>query len=132
MRGLVEGKPEPPRTAYADALNLFDLNAKMLEKRPNDDLLFCAMNRTWKLVYRPRRPERSELYDIVRDPRETRNIYKDASAEASGLLSFLRKSGGFVDRPFGQGQDEEALERLRSLGYVGGPARPAGAGPARH
>ncbi|PYT05640.1 MAG: hypothetical protein DMF49_13460 [Acidobacteria bacterium] len=42
LRDLIEGKPEPPRTAYADALNLFDLNAKMLEKRPNDDLLFCT------------------------------------------------------------------------------------------
>ncbi len=124
LQGLLEGRPnEPRRLAYADALNLYDLAAKMLRKRPQDDLLYCETDGRWKLIYRPRRPDTSELYDLQADPREQVNRFRSAPVEARRLLDVLQKSGGFVERPFGEGRDADALERLRSLGYVGGPAQ---------
>lgn len=123
LLGLMQGRPEPPRLAYADALNVYDLNSNLLAKRPNDDLLHCAMDRSWKLIYRPSRPDLSELYNIDRDPAETRNLYESEVMERERLVAVLQRSGGFVDRPFGEGSDPEALERLRSLGYTAGGSK---------
>jgi len=114
-----------PRTAYADQLNLFDLNAAMLKRRPLDDLLHVAMDRRWKLIYRPRRPELSELYDLEADPRERENLYASRPEEAQRLLALLDASGGFRDEPFGEGDDPEAIRRLKSLGYAGDADDPA-------
>ncbi len=36
------------------------------------------------------------------------------------LLAELEPLAAFVDKPFGEGTDEDVLDRLRSLGYVGG------------
>jgi arylsulfatase A-like enzyme len=115
---LVSGEPEEPRIAYADQLNLFDLDAGMVERRPNDDLLFCAMDRSWKLIYRPLHPEFSELFYLPDDPGEKENLYDPNHPQAQRLLRFLEQSGGFVDSPFGDSLDEDTLERLRALGYA--------------
>jgi len=115
---LMTGSPEPPRIAYADQLNLYDLNAAMLARRPLDDLLYCAMDGTWKLVYRPTHPEQSELYHLAEDPRELENLYSDGHAEVARLREELDRFDGFVESSFGEGVDAEVLERLRSLGYV--------------
>jgi arylsulfatase A-like enzyme len=119
LLGLIRGRREPPRIAYADQLNLYDLNANMLKKRPDDDLLYCAMDRSWKLIYRSLRPDESELYDLQADPREQRNLFKRENLQAQRLLAALNEFGGFVGKPFGPGRDDAALERLRSLGYAG-------------
>jgi arylsulfatase A-like enzyme len=115
---LVSGEPEEPRIAYADQLNLFDLDAGMVERRPNDDLLFCAMDRSWKLIHRPLHPEFSELFYLPDDPGEKENLYDPNHPQAQRLLRFLEQSGGFVDSPFGDSLDEDTLERLRALGYA--------------
>jgi arylsulfatase A-like enzyme len=117
--GGATGAGESPRIAYADALNLYDLNAGLIAHRPHDDLVFCAMDRTWKLVYRPRLPHASELYKLDADPREMNNLYESDHVEARRLLAYLEGAGGFVDEPLGADEDAEALERLRALGYVG-------------
>ncbi len=128
LRGLMAGQPEPPRRAYADQLNLYDLTAQMIEARPQDDLLYCLMDRTWKLIYKPRRPEQSELYNLRDDPRELRNLYSSAPPEGESLLNELRRLDCFVDQGPGSGlADEWALEALRSLGYLDG--KPPVAGP---
>jgi arylsulfatase A-like enzyme len=118
LRPLMEGRTEASRMAYADQLNLFDLNAAVVRQRPNDDLVHCAMDRAWKLIYRPRQPQQSELYDLVHDPVERHNLYDPDHHQARRLLRFLEDSGGFVDRPFGGTGETDALKRLRSLGYV--------------
>jgi len=119
MLGLIDGQPEEPRIAYADALILYDLNAKdLLDRRPNDDLLHCVMDRSWKLIYKPNRPEQSELYHLETDPGETKNLYAQQSEQAARLQSELEELNAFVDGPFGEGTDEDVLDRLRSLGYV--------------
>lgn len=115
---LVEGKPETPRIAYADAINLFDLNAALLKNRPDDALLHCAMQGKWKLIYRPREPRKSELYDLSSDPRETTNLYLRESDQAERLKAKLARFNGFVTKPFGTNLDPDVLERLESLGYI--------------
>jgi len=45
VSGLVNGTADgPPRVAYADAINIFDLNAGLVNERPDDALLYCAMD----------------------------------------------------------------------------------------
>lgn len=118
LHPLLDGKPDEPRIAYADQLNLFDTNAGLLERRPQADLLHSATDGRWKLIHRPRHPGWSELYDLEADPGETTNLYESEPAEAKRLMKFLEDSGGFVARPFGESADAQARERLKALGYV--------------
>jgi len=117
---LVGGNAAKPRRAYADALNLYDLNSRLVQKRrPNDDLLYSLIEYPWKLIYRSLHPDESELYDLESDPDEAVNLYASESERAKRLVGDLRELGGFVSRPFGTGEgDRDALERLRALGYV--------------
>jgi arylsulfatase A-like enzyme len=108
-----------PRHAYADALNLYDLNSSVVNKRPNDDLLYSVIEYPWKLIYRSRRPDESELYDLESDPGEAVNLYASETEQANRLIEVLHGLGGFVEQPFGDGEGDPAvLERLRALGYV--------------
>jgi len=138
--GLMNGKKESPSTkspstkspstkspstksslriAFAEALIMYDLNAtSLLKRRPNDGLLYCAMDRDWKLIYRPRLPDKSELYHLHTDPGETTNLYAKEPQQAKRLMTKLQKLSPFVDKPFGAGRDTEAIQRLGSLGYV--------------
>jgi arylsulfatase A-like enzyme len=121
LLGLIEGRTEPPRRAYAEALILYDLNAReLLSWRPDDGLLHALIDGDWKLIYKPLRPDRSELYNLTADPRELDNLFATERDQRQRLLTELESFHPFVDQPFGEGTDEEALDRLRSLGYVGG------------
>lgn len=120
LLGPMRGQQRPPAVAYADQLNLYDLNANMVSKRPQDDLVHCASDGRWKLIHRPRQPDRDELFDLAQDPKELNNLYRPDHPEAVRLLAALDAFGGYRDEPFEEGADAEALERLRSLGYVGG------------
>ena len=117
---LVGDEAPAPRRAYADALNLYDLNSRLVQRRrPNDDLLYSVIEYPWKLIYRSLRPDESELYNLGSDPGEAVNLYASESGQAERLVKVLHELGGFVNEPFGDGKgDPEALERLRSLGYV--------------
>jgi arylsulfatase A-like enzyme len=119
LKGLVHGQVEAPRVAYADAINLFDLNARMVEARPDDGLLYCAMDRDWKLIHRPKLEGKDELYNLSSDPLEQRNLLAGEPDQAARLLREIVRFGGFVTRPFGTALDPAVLERLRSLGYLG-------------
>jgi hypothetical protein len=75
----------------------------------------------WKLIYRSRRPDESELYDLESDPGEAVNLYASETEQANRLVEVLNELGGFVEQPFGDGEgegDPAVLERLRALGYV--------------
>ncbi|GJM45564.1 MAG: hypothetical protein DHS20C21_24060 [Gemmatimonadota bacterium] len=119
LHGLMAGVSEEPRLAYAEALIKYDLNAKdLLAKRPQDDVLHCLTDGKWKLIHRPLRPSESELYNLERDARETNNVFAAQPGIVEELLSRIEDLDPFVDGPFGEGDDAEAIERLRALGYV--------------
>jgi choline-sulfatase len=80
--------------------------------------LFSIGTTRWKFVRAPR----PELYDLTRDPKETR----DVSAQFPGIAAALRAqldalipASGFAS-PAAPQLDPEAAERLRSLGYISG------------
>jgi choline-sulfatase len=81
----------------------------------------------WKAIDAPKR----ELYNLRHDPREQKNLYVEQQALADRMLSELtrmaREIGGEQQSTVRQ-PDREAMERLRSLGYVGSSvALPTGA-----
>ena len=80
------------------------------------------MDRTWKLVYRPTQPDESELYNLADDPHELNNVYAQHPDQVQRLKAILDEHNGYVTAPFtgGTAPDHETLERLKSLGYVGG------------
>ena len=57
---------------------------------------------------------------LAADPGETDNLYRKRPEQARRLREELEALDPFVEGPFGEGVDEEIIERLRSLGYVGG------------
>ena len=84
----------------------------------------------WKLIYHPavargRRPraERWELYDLEKDPAETRNLYAEGDRESRRLQrvlsdwmkgnAWLRRSPETVEE-----KSDETMRALRALGYV--------------
>lgn len=120
--GMTEGRSGKPRLALAEALNTVDLHApEHLPEHQQDDL-FCMMDGRWKLIYHKHNPENNELYDLQADPAELKNVAADHPDEVARLKKALDKSGAlevkFIEP--GAPMDQEALEKLRSLGYGGG------------
>ncbi|MEE8367806.1 MAG: sulfatase [Thermoanaerobaculia bacterium] len=130
---MMEGDDESGRIAFADQINSFDLNAEIVSRRPHDDFLYCAMDREWKLIYRPTRPEQSELFNLVEDPAEQRNLYRRRPEEALRLMRELAESSPWVTAPFtsegGSGDLAATRSALSALGYMGGK-REAVSGPS--
>ncbi len=123
MMPLVRGDEDEPRIAYADQLNQWDKNARMIEKRPYDELIYCAMDQEWKLIYRDTHPDQSLLYHIAVDPRELTNVIEQYPEQATRLKKLLDEFDGYRRIPFPPGgNDAEALKRLEALGYTGAPA----------
>ncbi len=77
----------------------------------------------WKLIWTPgQTPELMfELYDLTRDPGETRDLYAASHPQAQRLAPMLRRwvdlgmAGGAKDPTPLSAEDEE---KLRSLGYI--------------
>lgn len=69
--------------------------------------------------YRFIKAPRQELYDIVSDPRETRNIAADRDQTAAAMRVALDRlaAGRAIGAP--AAVSDEARERLQALGYVG-------------
>jgi choline-sulfatase len=70
-----------PLDQFADPSNPYYPKVALQNQQP-DTITRSTMIRTLthKLVYRP--DDQSELYDLVKDPREVRNIYGDGSSRA--------------------------------------------------
>jgi arylsulfatase A-like enzyme/Tfp pilus assembly protein PilF len=78
---------------------------------------------TWKYIEAPT----PELYDVLKDPGETTNVYKAYSRRAEDLrLALAQMAGaGHQSAPDKSTLDPETLQRLAALGYVGGGPRVA-------
>jgi tetratricopeptide (TPR) repeat protein len=75
----------------------------------------------WKLIDVPR----PELYRLVEDPHETRNLVDERSPVAAAMRASLRRFDRDQDSvPEIPQVDEAAAERLAALGYVGGGPAP--------
>ncbi|MCP4660098.1 MAG: sulfatase-like hydrolase/transferase [bacterium] len=60
-----------------------------------------------------------ELYDLARDPAETRNLAADHPVEVAALRALIRdRFAGLAERSQRQVVSEELKEELRALGYV--------------
>ncbi|MGE5832950.1 MAG: sulfatase-like hydrolase/transferase, partial [Acidobacteriota bacterium] len=66
----------------------------------------------------------AELYDLAADPQETRNLVASRPDRGQVMVNALK---GFDVAPPGRPQAEtpDTIERLRSLGYIGGAVAPA-------
>jgi arylsulfatase A-like enzyme len=81
----------------------------------------------WKLIQIPRAEgDLYELYDLVDDPGETKNLFADLPGEAAKLQPLLK--AWMAGDPLGQSEssgeegldelDPSALEQLKTLGYI--------------
>jgi tetratricopeptide (TPR) repeat protein len=79
--------------------------------------LFSVTTMRWRFVRAPR----PELYDLLRDPKETRDVSAQYPSVAAALrLHLERVSPADASSPAPAKLDPEAEARLRSLGYVSG------------
>ncbi len=99
--------------------------------RPVGTLIQTLREGRWKLIL-DRLRDTKELYDLSRDPGETRNLLETEADEAARLYGAMqrhynRNLGIFNARQRSQADPTaEKLEELRSLGYITPPA------PRRH
>jgi arylsulfatase A-like enzyme len=124
LRPLIEGRADEPRLAFAEQINGYDLNAQMTAKRPKDDFAYGALDRRWKLVWRPNHPDDSELFDLDADAAEAVNLWRWDHPEALRLKRELGRHAPWVTAPFPQEEDGASLAAaaafLEQLGYAGG------------
>jgi arylsulfatase A-like enzyme len=119
LLGLINGEPEPPRIAYAEALNTADVHLPPEMPEHHKDLLFCVMDRNWKLIYHKEHPENSELYDLTNDPHERINVIAEYPDEQIRLMEFLENTGGLAVRTTGVAPiDDQTRRGLKALGYI--------------
>lgn len=124
LRPLIEGGADEPRIHFAEQINGYDLNAKMVSARPLDDFTYCAMDAEWKLTWRPNHPAESELFHLTADPDEQRNLWAWDHPEAIRLKKELGREAPWVTAPFPSLTDgadaAAAAAALRKIGYTGG------------
>jgi arylsulfatase A-like enzyme/Tfp pilus assembly protein PilF len=78
--------------------------------------------------YKVIKAPRPELYDLSVDPEEQTNVYEQRRAVARDLLAkldqLMERTGRGAPAPEAANLDQETLERLSALGYIGAPAKP--------
>ncbi|ANM28456.1 hypothetical protein ABI59_00665 [Acidobacteria bacterium Mor1] len=120
LQPVIDGR-EGARVAYAEALNTLDVFAPRALPEVHRDRLFAVADDRWKLIYHHDHPQRSELYDLVEDPGELRNLFADRPDQAARLLEEIRSRDAMYVEIIEPGEREpEVFEKLRSLGYVDG------------
>jgi arylsulfatase A-like enzyme len=117
LMGFIRGEPEPERVAYSDALIRLDDNRPDHAIGIYNDLMYCVMTRSWKLIHRHFQPEASELYRIDIDPGEERNVIEDFPEKREELFGFLETPGIMIEKLIPRAEEDEAARRLRELGY---------------
>jgi len=76
--------------------------------------LRCLLSARYHYIYGPR----PELYDIVADPAERRDLIGSEASTASRMAAELQRFPQGNERP--APVDQETLRRLAALGYIGG------------
>ena len=122
LRNLIEGAEDEPRVHYADQINGYDANAGMVKRRPEAAFLFAVVDSPWKLIFRPHMVERSELFHVVDDPREERDVAAENPEVVRRLVQDIARRSPWVVRRFpADGSDAPDVgDILGALGYTGG------------
>ncbi|HKW13460.1 MAG TPA: sulfatase, partial [Candidatus Krumholzibacteria bacterium] len=85
-----------------------------------DYRLRCLRSTESKLIYNENHG--AELYNLVRDPAESNNLAESQAATQRDMMGLLTKSFDAMGKSkqyfMFESTDREALERLRSLGYI--------------
>jgi arylsulfatase A-like enzyme len=126
LRPLWEGRPSPPRQAFTEALST-DRESKSLRDARFKYVVtmwprqVSRRGRSW--VAPPGRLARTELYDITADPGERRNLLRDPTPEVRRLAKrfdaeLRRRAAEAPGHAEKTHLGEEALQRLRALGYL--------------
>ena len=112
LRAAIDGRStEPPLAVYAETY--------VPKLAMGGAALRALRDERFKLIDAPR----PELYDLARDPGETRNRYPDEPGTAQALRAELERltaggNGAMNVRPV----DRETVEKLEALGYLGAGA----------
>jgi choline-sulfatase len=109
LRGAIEGRSSVrPAAVYAETY--------VPQLYMNGAPLRAVRDERYKLIDAPR----PELYDLARDPGETRDRYRDDPKVAAALRAELDRLTGGTPGAMSTGPvDAEAAEKLRALGYLG-------------
>ena len=119
--------PQREPRSFVLAENLRPVNAVKLLKQSFPDFDTRQIDRPMRMIRTPthkliwRVGAGFELYDLVQDPGETENLADRQPELREELLARLQQSIEAQERreaPLFESQDEEALERLRALGYI--------------
>jgi arylsulfatase A-like enzyme len=108
----------------AESLSYLDQTWGRIEAEPAP--LVSIRNDGQRLLYRPKKPEASEIYDLAMDPRELRNLKKSPPEWAEPLQTELETR---LEQPVPWTVTEvkvDELDRgqLRALGYLIAPGPP--------
>ena len=120
----IELKPAPFRGGFAalewtqadKAVVLRDMG----QVEPKSALTDTAKHGRWKLILRRdgKIKKGAMLFDLHRDPGETVNLIDSSEEIARRLRSSLDDLDAVIDHRIVPSLDDEALEKLRALGYV--------------
>lgn len=106
------------RGAVGNRWNIF----RWMQNRDVDDatpLFACAIMGGRKVIANPRRPERFEVYDLRADPGELRPIRGEDERWRGTVTKILDWYASTRTELTAVEMDDEQLEALRALGYVG-------------
>jgi len=110
---------EPPES---DGVAFAQIDQRWARTRESPRPMVAVNQGRWRLVFRPKVPAQSELYDKLQDPREQRDIAADRPKVTEELNEMAI---GYLDSPpppWGDETpsvevDEMLMNQLRALGY---------------
>jgi tetratricopeptide (TPR) repeat protein len=117
---VIEPRRPADRDVYAESMT------------PNLQFGWAALHSLRSGRYKLIQAPRPELYDLDADPGETTNLYDRNASVASRLMArldrLMAETGRDAPSPEAADLDQETLERLAALGYVGTPSSPRTSG----
>jgi len=119
----LRGEELPPRPVFLESgASLFP---ELVRRRVDHELpgrFRAVTSEGWKLIWTPFAPEEEawELYDLERDPGETRNLHAPDHPQAARLRPLLDEwlAGGAEAEARPRTLSEQDIEALRLLGYL--------------